>query len=83
VEIQDWSSEVSSRVCDEDAVAGLDVSGGFMDPAEGLRRPAFLVGKSLRRRDGTPAVTVHSEDICCVIASGKLVVLGRTRRRSQ
>jgi hypothetical protein len=59
------------------------VSAGFTVPGRGLTRAEFFAGKSLRRRDGTPAVTVHTDAMDVFRDGGNLVPLGRTRRRSQ
>lgn len=77
------SSDESSRVCVVCPTRALEWSAGFTVPGGGFKRDAFLEGKSLRRRDGTPAVTFQMDAMEAVMEEGKVTPEGRTRSRSQ
>lgn len=83
--IQDWSSGESSSPWDEPAIFGFSrapLSFGIVF-GFGRNRFWFFVWKSLRRRDGMPAVTVNWCWICWTISAGRSSVFGRITRTSQ
>jgi hypothetical protein len=82
-EIQDASSGVNSRFCVDSASPESGFSAGFTVPGGGLRRILFFVWKSWRRREGTPTVMVHDEDIWERIEGRSGVVAGRSSSKSQ
>lgn len=81
--IQLSSSGESSRDCEEEALRRLLLSGGLTVPEGGFNNLSFVLEKSLRRREGTPAETFHEAEIWDCAEVGRMVFAGRIRRRSQ